>query len=91
MMAQRAVRTTRAARQETPMTAEIVNLRQVRKQKARADKERQAAQNRAKFGRSKEARDLESAETARHRRALDAHQRDTDTVNTAVTDEEPTT
>ncbi|MBA1139085.1 DUF4169 family protein [Mesorhizobium neociceri] len=32
---------------------EIVNLRQVRKQKARAEKERQAGENRALHGRSK--------------------------------------
>ncbi|TIP55651.1 MAG: DUF4169 family protein, partial [Mesorhizobium sp.] len=33
--------------------ADIVNLRQARKQKARADKERLAEQNRALHGRSK--------------------------------------
>jgi hypothetical protein len=43
--------------------AEIVSLRQVRKQKARADKERIAEQNRALHGRSKaeKARDAEVA------------------------------
>jgi hypothetical protein len=43
--------------------AEIVSLRQVRKQKARADKERTAEQNRALHGRSKaeKARDAEVA------------------------------
>ena len=54
---------------------EIVNLRQVRKQKARADKERQAGENRALHGRSKaeKSRDqliADKAETfvAGHRR-----------------------
>ncbi|WP_394892837.1 DUF4169 family protein [Mesorhizobium sp. AaZ16] len=43
--------------------AEIVSLRQARKQKARADKERIAEQNRALHGRSKaeKARDVEAA------------------------------
>lgn len=40
--------------------ADIVNLRQFRKQKVRADKERVAEQNRAMHGRSR-------AEKARHR------------------------
>ena len=54
---------------------EIVNLRQVRKQKARAEKERQAGENRALHGRSKaeKSRDqliADKAETfvAGHRR-----------------------
>jgi len=55
--------------------AELVNLRQVRKRKARADKERAAAENRARFGRAKDeeerARRLEASrllELDRHRR-----------------------
>ncbi|WP_029060875.1 DUF4169 family protein [Labrenzia sp. DG1229] len=39
------------------MSAEIVNLRQVRKQRKRTDKEKQAEDNRRKFGRTKEERD----------------------------------
>lgn len=35
------------------MTAEIINLRQFRKQKERKENERLAAQNRAQFGRTK--------------------------------------
>ena len=40
---------------------EIVNLRRARKAKARADKEAQAASNRAKFGVAKGERDLTKA------------------------------
>lgn len=43
------------------MAAEIVNLRQFRKQKVRSDKERQAEQNRAAFGRSKAEKNLTEA------------------------------
>lgn len=35
------------------MAADIVNLRQFRKQKARSEKEKQAEQNRLSFGRTK--------------------------------------
>lgn len=45
------------------MSAEIVNLRQARKRKQRADSEKQAEDNRRKFGRSKAER-----EAARRRR-----------------------
>ena len=43
------------------MAAEIVNLRQFRKQKVRSDKERQAEQNRAAFGRTKVEKNLTEA------------------------------
>ena len=46
------------------MSAEIVNLRQVRKQKKRTDREKQAEDNRRKFGRTKAER-----EAARRRRS----------------------
>lgn len=35
------------------MSGDVVNLRQVRKQKARSEKEKQAEQNRISFGRTK--------------------------------------
>ena len=38
--------------------AEIVNLRQARKQKARAEKEARAAENRVSFGRTKAEKKL---------------------------------
>ena len=56
--------------------AEIVNLRQARKAKARADKEAQAAANRARFGRSKAEKDAEAAKQALADRALEGHKRE---------------
>jgi hypothetical protein len=58
--------------------AEIVNLRQARKAKARAEREEVAARNRAIHGRPKAERELErkKAETAITR--LDAHKRERD-------------
>ena len=43
------------------MSADIVNLRNVRKVKARADAEKQADENRVKFGRSKAEKSLSAA------------------------------
>lgn len=43
------------------MAAEIVNLRQARKSKARSEKERQAEQNRLTFGRTKAEKNLTKA------------------------------
>lgn len=51
--------------------AEIVNLKAVKKAKARADKEREAEANRAKFGRTKAERKADDAEKARLDRTLD--------------------
>ncbi|AZO46451.1 MAG: DUF4169 family protein [Mesorhizobium sp.] len=47
---------------------DVVNLRQVRKQKARTEKERQAGENRALHGRSKADRDRDrmAADKAEH-------------------------
>ena len=44
--------------------AEIINLRNARKQKARAEKATQAEQNRIKFGRTKAEKKLTAAEQA---------------------------
>jgi len=48
------------------MSAEIVNLRQARKTKARTDKQAMSEQNRAKFGRTKaeKARDAKQGADA---------------------------
>ncbi|KZM48502.1 DUF4169 family protein [Labrenzia sp. OB1] len=59
------------------MSAEIINLRMVRKQKQRQDKDKAAEDNRRKFGRSKSER-----EAARRRRddlekQVDSHLLDT--------------
>ena len=58
--------------------AEIVNLRQARKLKARTAKEQAAEQNRALHGRSKaeKQRDREATESAKI--FLDGHRRDKD-------------
>ncbi|MEP2724415.1 DUF4169 family protein, partial [Roseibium sp.] len=40
------------------MSADIVNLRQARKKKARSEREKQAAENRTTFGRSKADKQL---------------------------------
>jgi len=50
---------------------EIVNLRQARKRKTRADKDQQAAENRAKFGRTKGEKKRVAAEAERDGRRLD--------------------
>jgi hypothetical protein len=56
--------------------AEIVSLRQARKQKARANKERLAEQNRALHGRSKaeKVRDTEAAKKTQN--FLEGHRRE---------------
>mgnify|MGYP001088320707 FL=1 len=58
--------------------AEIVNLRQARKQKARSEKERIAAENRAIHGRSKSERERESLLESKATTLLDAHRRSPD-------------
>lgn len=60
----------------TPAMSEIVNLRQARKRKVRAEKEAAAAANRAKFGRTKSERKQTEAERARAARDLDGKKRD---------------
>jgi len=53
------------------MAADIVNLRQFRKQKARSEKEKQAEQNRLSFGRTKAEKNLTSALNEKAEKALD--------------------
>lgn len=53
--------------------AEIVNLRRARKAKARNEKEKNAAQSRAKHGVAKSARMLEEARGEKASRDLEAH------------------
>jgi len=57
------------------MTAEIVNLRRVRKAKERTDREARADVNRARFGRTKAERQGEAARSRLAERQLDAHKR----------------
>lgn len=53
------------------MSADVVNLRQFRKVKARSEKERQAEQNRLTFGRSKAEKTLTDALNAKAEKTLD--------------------
>ena len=53
--------------------ADIINLRQVRKDRDRQKKKAGADQNAARFGRSKSERRKEEAETAREAKTLDGH------------------
>jgi hypothetical protein len=55
---------------------ELVNLRAVRKRRAREEAGRQADANRALFGRAKAERDAEAERRARESRALDGHRRE---------------
>ena len=56
--------------------SQVVNLRQARKRKVRAERERQASENRAKFGRTKAEKTRDAAETERERRLLDQARRE---------------
>ena len=53
--------------------AEIISLSKVRKQKARADKEAQAEQNRALFGRTKGEKLKQQAEKTLAETKIDGH------------------
>lgn len=56
--------------------AELINFNKVRKAKARADAERQAAENRVKFGRTKAQRQLDAARAADDAAKLDRLRRE---------------
>jgi Domain of unknown function (DUF4169) len=56
--------------------ADIVNLRRARKDKARAEKEARATENRVKFGRTSEEKRLAEARERLAERQLEAHRRD---------------
>ena len=56
--------------------AEIVNLRSMRKQKARAEKERAAEANRALHGRSKAEKLTETAKRVRETASHEGHRRE---------------
>ncbi len=60
------------------MSADIINLRQARKQKARTEAEARAAENRRAFGRSKAERADGEARAEVARRHLDGHRLDKD-------------
>jgi len=56
--------------------ADIVNLNKARKQKARAEKKAQAAENRVRFGRRKTDRELDAAREEKAGRDLAGHRLD---------------
>ncbi len=58
------------------MSAQIVNLNRARKAKARADKERQAAENRVRFGQTKAERETGAREREIAAARIDGHRRD---------------
>ena len=55
---------------------DIINLRTARKQKARAEKEVQASQNRVIFGRTKAEKQKAEAEQRLAEKHIDGHKRD---------------
>ena len=56
--------------------ADIVNLNQARKAKAKADDKVRAAKNRARFGRTKAEKSLDAARSDKLRRDLDGAKRE---------------
>ena len=56
--------------------AEILNLNQARKAKTRSDAKTKAAENRAKFGRTKAEKTLDAARAAKLKRDLDGAKRE---------------
>lgn len=56
--------------------SQIVNLRQIKKQRARAERQKQAEQNRSKFGRSKAERILQANKALHQKTVLDGHRLD---------------
>ena len=53
--------------------AEIINLNKKRKVKIRLEKEKKAAENRIKFGRTKKEKQIAKQEKERYERLLDGH------------------
>ena len=58
------------------MTAELINLRRARKNKTRDEAEKQAEQNRAKFGRNKSEKITSKFETSKLKNELDGKKRE---------------
>lgn len=62
------------------MTAEIVNLNKVRKARERANRERDAQENRLKYGQTKSERNLFEARTRKWQSDVDASRRESDGI-----------
>lgn len=71
------------------MSAEIINLRQFRKQRARAEREKQAEENRARSGQTKADRRHETAKKELDRSRLDGLQRKTDKDDHGINNDKP--
>jgi len=56
--------------------ADIINLNQARKQRARAEKSARAEENRVRFGRTRAEKAADRADTAKIDRLLDDSKRD---------------
>jgi hypothetical protein len=68
------------------MCADIINLRHVRKTRARMEKEQQADQNRLTFGRSKSEKQATQSRNAQEQARPDAHQREPASPDTGQKD-----
>jgi hypothetical protein len=66
------------------VTGDVINLRRVRKAKARSQAAGEAAGNRSRFGRGKSVRVLEAAEQALADRRFEAHRRESPAVASNV-------
>ena len=73
------------------MTAEIINLNKVRKARERADREREAHENRLKFGQSKAERGLVDAQHRKTKGELDGARRDDSRQTDDADDIDPST
>lgn len=72
------------------MSAEIINLRQFRKGKARQDKEKEAEQNRLTFGRTKSEKSLTRALNEKAEKSLDQGRlQDTSEIKAKNTKKDP--
>ncbi len=58
--------------------ADIINLKQVRKRREKAEKEKRAETNRARFGRTKVERQGEETARVKAEKSLDQHRLDED-------------
>lgn len=73
------------------MTAEIINLNKVRKARERADREREAHENRLKYGQSKSERGLVDAQQRKSQVELDRARREGNRAADDVDDLDPGT
>ena len=69
------------------MSADIINLRQAKKSRARLEKEQKAQQNRLLFGRSKAEKQITRLSLEKQEAQLDAHRRETDSDTDTTQDD----